>query len=84
LDGISHLDAPGDSIRDEWMHRHGLRVLRIPNLAVFRNLAGIVVAIEQIAGAPPPPNPLPQGEGESSVASASTSSTAAATVYLDV
>jgi very-short-patch-repair endonuclease len=84
LDGISHLDAAGDAIRDDWMHRHGLRVLRIPNLAVFRNLEGIVVAIEQIAGAPPPPNPLPQGEGESSIGISSTSSTAIAAMYLDV
>jgi very-short-patch-repair endonuclease len=66
VDGISHLDAPGDLIRDEWMKRHGLRIFRLTNFDIFSNIEGIVVAIEQVAGAPPPPDPLPQGEGESS------------------
>ena len=65
VDGISHLDSSSDAIRDEWMKRHGLRIFRVTNSDVFSNLEGIVMAIEQVACAPPLPAPLPQGEGES-------------------
>jgi BirA family transcriptional regulator, biotin operon repressor / biotin---[acetyl-CoA-carboxylase] ligase len=64
LDGISHIDAARDAVRDKWMGKHGIRVLRIPNREVLANLEFVLVAIEQAARRPPPPGPLPQGEGE--------------------
>jgi very-short-patch-repair endonuclease len=71
LDGVSHIDSPGDAIRDAWMSRHGIRVFRISNLEVLSNLEGMLIAIGAIAHGPlpnrprpPPPNPLPRGEGE--------------------
>jgi len=63
VDGVSHLDAPADVVRDAWLKRQGIRVLRIINFAVFSNLEGILIAIERAASTPPP-NPLTQGEGE--------------------
>ena len=66
LDGASHTDTPNDEIRDAWMNGEGIRVLRIPNRDVLRNLEFVVIAIEQAVQAPPPPGPLPQGEGENS------------------
>jgi len=63
VDGVSHIDAPADVVRDAWLKRQGIRVLRITNFAVFSNLEGILIAIERAASTPPP-NPLPQGEGE--------------------
>lgn len=73
LDGVSHWEAAArDAARDAWMRRRGLRVLRIPNAEVFRNLEGVVrLVILEATGhdggsdaAPPPPIPLPRGEGE--------------------
>jgi hypothetical protein len=49
-------------------------VVRIANRSVFQNLEGIVIAIAELAAAPPPANPLPQGEGESSLCSSSSPS----------
>jgi very-short-patch-repair endonuclease len=66
LDGVSHIDAPNDAVRDAWMNRQGIRVLRVPNREVLANLDFVLAAIEQAARRPPPPNPLPQGEGEDS------------------
>jgi very-short-patch-repair endonuclease len=59
VDGISHLDSPSDAIRHDWMKRHGLRIFRITNFDRFSNLDGILMAIEQAAGAPPPPTTSP-------------------------
>lgn len=64
VDGISHIDARGDTLRDAWMARHGIRVVRIANRDVMKNLGGILTAIGMTAQAPPPANPLPPGEGE--------------------
>ena len=64
VDGISHIDAPGDAVRDAWMSEQGIRVFRISNLEVLNNLEGVVTAIQQAARLTPPPYPLPQGEGE--------------------
>ena len=64
---MSHIDAPGDAVRDAWMSEHKIRVVRFSNSEVLGNLEGVLVAIGMIARAPPPPNPLPQGEGESSI-----------------
>jgi very-short-patch-repair endonuclease len=65
LDGISHIDSPTDATRDAWMQAQGIRVFRFANHEVFRNLEGILRAIQEAASpTTPPPNPLPQGEGE--------------------
>jgi very-short-patch-repair endonuclease len=71
VDGISHIDSRGDAVRDAWMARRGIRVVRVANRDVLTNLEGTLIAIGEIAAMPPPPNPLPQGEGESSSAPAS-------------
>jgi very-short-patch-repair endonuclease len=78
VDGVSHIDAPGDAVRDSWMTNSNIRVVRISNRDVFRNLDGILIAIGELARTPPPPNPLPRGEGESA------GSGLTATTYLDV
>ena len=63
VDGVSHIDAPADAVRDAWINKQGIRVFRITNFDVFGNLEGVLIAIQQAASIPPP-NPLPQGEGE--------------------
>jgi very-short-patch-repair endonuclease len=65
VDGVSHIDAPEDSVRDVWMAKDNIRVVRVSNGYVLRNLEGILIAIGELARTPPPPDPLPQGEGES-------------------
>jgi BirA family transcriptional regulator, biotin operon repressor / biotin---[acetyl-CoA-carboxylase] ligase len=66
-DGISHIDSPGDAVRDARMGEHGIRVHRLANRDVFCDLKGVLVEIGQIAAAPPPPNPRRQGERETVV-----------------
>ena len=78
VDGVSHIDAPGDAARDAGMARQGIRVIRIANRDVLANLDGILIAIGDIVRTPPPPNPLPQGEGETP------GCVPATTIYLDV
>jgi BirA family biotin operon repressor/biotin-[acetyl-CoA-carboxylase] ligase len=63
VDGVSHIDAPADVVRDDWMRARGYRVLRVSNNDVFSNLEGALIEIRQ-AVLTPPPDPLPQGEGE--------------------
>jgi very-short-patch-repair endonuclease len=75
VDGVSHIDAPGDAVRDAWMARHGVRVLRISNRDVLRNPEGMLTAIGELARTAPPPSPLPQGEGENCRASGASTST---------
>jgi len=65
VDGVSHIDAQEDSVRDVWMAKDNIRVVRVSNGYVLRNLEGILIAIGELARTPPPPDPLPQGEGES-------------------
>ena len=69
VDGISHIDSRTDAVRDAWMARHGVRVVRVANRDVLANLEGTLIAIREIAARPPPPNPLPRGEGECSTES---------------
>ena len=57
------------------MAKHNIRVARISNRGVLRNLEGMLMPIGEIARTPPPPNPLPQGEGEAFTTS---------TIFLDV
>jgi hypothetical protein len=54
------------------MSKHNIRVARISNRDVLRNLDGMLIAIGELARMSPPPNPLPQGEGESPNTSNST------------
>jgi very-short-patch-repair endonuclease len=74
VDGVSHIDAPGDAVRDAWMSKHNIRVAGISNRDVLRNLEGVLIAISELARTPSPPYPLPQGEGEDSTSSIATSS----------
>ena len=64
VDGISHIDAPNDAIRDVWTIEQGIRVFRVSTFDVLSNLEGVLIAIQQAVQPTPPPNPLPQGEGE--------------------
>ena len=63
VDGISHIDAPGDAVRDAWMAAQGIRVVRVANRDVLADLESVLLAIGHLVAAPPPPSPLPQGEG---------------------
>jgi very-short-patch-repair endonuclease len=36
VDGVSHIDAPGDAVRDSWMAKRNIRVARISNRDVLR------------------------------------------------
>jgi very-short-patch-repair endonuclease len=65
VDGIPHTDSRSDTIRDAWIAQHSIRVVRVANRDVLGNLDGTLIAIGEIAAAPPPPDPLPQGEGRS-------------------
>ncbi len=64
VDGISHIDALTDGIRDTWIQQHGVHVFRVSNHDLLSNVEGMRLAIQQAAVALPP-NTLPQGEGES-------------------
>ena len=67
LDGETHVDAPGDRLRDAWLAREGYRVLRIWNNEVTGNLEGVLQLLLLTArGKEPSPNPLPRGETASS------------------
>jgi very-short-patch-repair endonuclease len=70
VDGVLHVDASGDAVRDAWMSEHKIHVVRFSNSEVLANLEGILVTIGMIARAPPPPNTIPQGVGESLVTTA--------------
>jgi len=63
VDGVSHIDSPGDEIRERWIERHGIRVFRISNLEVLSNLEGVLIAIGAIAHGPLPPTPSHKGRG---------------------
>jgi very-short-patch-repair endonuclease len=84
VDGVSHIDAPGDAVRDAWMMNNTIRVLRVSNGDVQRNLDGILIAIGELVSTPRPPDlgplrgPSPQGAGESS------SSDLATAIFLNV
>jgi very-short-patch-repair endonuclease len=78
VDGVSHIDAPSDAVRDAWMAQHNIRVARIYNSDVLHKLEGTLIAIGELARTPPPPTPLPQGEGEPS------SSDRATVIYCNV
>jgi very-short-patch-repair endonuclease len=84
VDGASHIDAPEGAVRDAWMAKHDIRVVRVSNGDVLRNIEGILIAIGEVAGTPPPPNPLPQGEGESSASPVSSAPPSASSTFLHV
>ena len=65
LDGETHVDAPGDRLRDAWLAREGYRVLCIWNNEVTGNLEGVLQLILLTArGENPSPRPSPpRGEG---------------------
>ena len=46
IDGSPHREQPGyDRIRDDYLRRHGIRVLRLSNLSVRNDLASVIGAI---------------------------------------
>jgi very-short-patch-repair endonuclease len=68
VDGDTH-DAESDQKRDHALAGYGLRVFRVTNLDVMRNLDGvlrfILGALQSVSerGDGPHPNPSPEGEG---------------------
>jgi very-short-patch-repair endonuclease len=62
VDGVSHIDVPGDENRDRCIQRHGAGVFRITNFDVLSNLEGVLAAIRQAASAPPA-TPSRKGRG---------------------
>ena len=64
VDGVSHIDAAGDAVRDTWMARHGIRVLRISNRDVLRNLEGMWCCDWRTCANAPSPQPPPARGGE--------------------
>jgi very-short-patch-repair endonuclease len=45
VDGVSHIDAPGDAVRDSWMAKRNIRVARMSNHDVLRNLEGFFLHV---------------------------------------
>ena len=65
IDGVTHVGATRDGIRDRWLEGEGYRVLRVWNNEVMGNLEGVLELIRQVArGENPSPQPSPpRGEG---------------------
>jgi primosomal protein N' (replication factor Y) len=57
VDGVTHLDAAADAVRDATLQRQGWRVLRVWNNEVMGNAEGVVERILEAlkGGARPPP-----------------------------
>ncbi len=65
VDGITHVDAPRDAVRDAVLQASGLLILRFWNNEVMANLEGVLDVIQRAAqGRTPHPGSLPQGERE--------------------
>jgi len=63
VDGITHVDAPRDAVRDAVLRASGLHILRFWNNEVMAKLEGVLEVIRQCgAERTPHPGPLPQGE----------------------
>jgi very-short-patch-repair endonuclease len=63
VDGVSHIGSPNDENRDAWMSEQGIGVLRLSSLDVFRNLEGVLIAMQRAAQPTPPPQPPPARGG---------------------
>ena len=67
VDGESHVGrCAADEQRAAYLTQRGLRVLRVSNDDVLRDIDAVAAAVVQAAGDgpdPPHPNPLPKGEG---------------------
>ena len=65
IDGVTHVGAERDVVRDAWLEGEGYRVLRVWNNEVMGNLEGVLDLIRQVAcGDNPSPRPSPpRGEG---------------------
>ncbi|MDZ3831736.1 MAG: DUF559 domain-containing protein [Sphingopyxis sp.] len=64
VDGYSHdMRQAHDENRDDWLARHGYRVLRFANRDVMGNIEGVVNEISRILGPLPTPNPSRKREG---------------------
>jgi len=65
IDGSTHDFTQTDTQRDAWMRAQGLRVLRIPQTDMMKNLEGVVQAILAAAEEPLPLTPSRKGRGDS-------------------
>ncbi len=67
VDGDSHVGRrEADEQRAAYLTQRGLRVVRVTNDDVLRDIDAVAMAVVQAAGKdphPPHPNPLPGGEG---------------------
>jgi very-short-patch-repair endonuclease len=76
VDGGQHAENKHDVIRDEWLRRHGYRVLRFWNNDVLENTDGVLETIanalrevppldenDRVRHGPPSPSPRLRGEG---------------------
>jgi very-short-patch-repair endonuclease len=65
--GVHERSIEEDRLRDEMLQRHGVRVLRIKNEMVMRNLPSVLTTIREAASAPSPSPWTERGtEGERS------------------
>ena len=68
VDGETHVDPAADALRTARLEALGLRVLRVTNADVMRNLEGVRTLLLNVLESlpdrrPPHPNPSPEGEG---------------------
>ncbi len=50
IDGITHIDAEYDAVRDAFMQKEGYRVLRVGNDDVLRELDAVMRAVQEALG----------------------------------
>jgi very-short-patch-repair endonuclease len=66
IDGDTHI-TDADATRDEALRRRGIKVVRVANEDVLKNMDGVLeyllMQIEGLADRWPHPNPSPEGEG---------------------
>jgi very-short-patch-repair endonuclease len=73
IDGSPHRQQQGyDQVRDSYLARFGIRVLRLADHSVRNDIASVICAIrDALAHSPPTPSPFPKGKGSSESFSAS-------------
>ena len=72
IDGSPHRQQQGyDRLRDSYLVRLGIRVLRLPNDAIRDDLPAVIRSIRAACSATPTPNPFPTGRGNTKSSAAS-------------